>query len=320
MKLSMKNIKLTAKPRFKAELATDGTLELLVYGDIVDAATISMLEAWGYSSDGFVSALSVKKAMDANPTYSRIRLRINSPGGDAFEGMAIHSLLSAQARPVEACVDGVAASAASIIAMAGGTRVMGRTAMMMIHNAWGGCIGNSRDMRKMGDTLDKIDESIGAAYASRTGKPLKDILSMMNEETWLSAQDCVDQGFATSIVELPEEDAKAAMAMAKRFQALNRMSRVPEALKAEAPDAQNGVACTCDCENCVAGDCENCNNADCTDRNCEDCPMQADKENSARGLYALNYPGAPIVAAPVPADTSMERARLKLRQRRNRAV
>lgn len=272
----------SAKPVFRAALQADGTLELLIYGDIVDAATISMLEAWGYSTDGFVSALNVKKALDESGTFSKVRLRINSPGGDAFEGMAINSLLVAQGKPVETYVDGIAASAASIIAMAGATRIMGPSAMMMIHDAWSFCVGNSRDMRKMGDTLDKIDESIAAAYTSRTGMSLQAIQVLMDEETWLSAQDCVDQGFATGIVEPPAAEENASMAMARNFHALARLNRVPDKLKMRAPRAAD--QCACDCDNCQDGDCPNCTNVDCEDPNCTDCPMQAADKAKASNL------------------------------------
>jgi ATP-dependent protease ClpP protease subunit len=144
------------RPQFNASVASDGALELMVCGDIVDQGTIASLESWGISTEGFVSALNVKKALDSDTTCSKVRVRINSPGGDAFEGMAIHSLLRACGKPIEVCVDGIAASSASIVAMAGDTRIMGRAAMMMIHNAWADCVGNKGDMTKMADTLDTM--------------------------------------------------------------------------------------------------------------------------------------------------------------------
>ena len=223
------------KPQFRAALQSDGTLELMVYGDIVDAYTVSMLESWGYSTDGMISALSVKKAIEeAGSAYSKIAVRINSPGGDAFEGIAIHSLLTSQGKPVEVCVDGIAASSASIIAMAGGKRTMGPSSMLMIHNAWCGCVGNAAELRKMAGTLDKIDESIAQAYVGRTGKKLDEVIALMNDETWLSAQDCIEHGFATDILEQPEDQQVEAMAMARSFKALSKFSNRPPALRNEA--------------------------------------------------------------------------------------
>jgi ATP-dependent protease ClpP protease subunit len=283
-----------AKPRFSAALQANGVLELMVYGDIVNAATISMLEAWGYSTDGFVSALNVKRALDEGGEYASVRVRINSPGGDAFEGIAIHALLSSAGKSVETLVDGIAASAASIIAMAGSTRTMGRSAMMMIHDAWTYGSGNSRDFRKLASTLDKIDGSIAEAYVARTGKPASEIRALMNAETWMSAQDCVDGGFATAIAQEPnEEEEAAAMAMARGFKTLAKLKHVPDNLRdpaAASPNASNDNDCDCDCEACKDNRCQECSNEDCDDPNCKDCPMQ---EESA----AASAPLAPAAAS-----------------------
>jgi ATP-dependent Clp protease protease subunit len=269
------------KPKFKASVSNDGALELLIYGDIVDSYTISMLEAWGYPTDGLISSLNVKKALDSGGAYSKVRLRINSPGGDAFEGMAIHSLLQACGKPVEAYIDGIAASSASIIAMSADVRVMGRTAMMMIHNAWANCTGNKNDMTKMAGTLDSIDESIAAAYVDRTKLSLDKVKGLMDAESWFSAQDCIDNGLATAIVAAPAAEEKAAAAMTKTFHALAKLRNVPDQFKEAAAAIRNADSCQCDCDNCTNGDCPDCTNADCTDENCTDCPMQADAGNRA---------------------------------------
>ena len=102
----MKNAKPT-RPYFRAALQTDGTLEILVYDDIGE----------NFWDGGGVTAKSVKQQLDQAPNYSKILLRINSPGGDAFEGVAIYNVLRAQKKPVEVAIDGIAASAASIAAI-----------------------------------------------------------------------------------------------------------------------------------------------------------------------------------------------------------
>jgi len=267
---------------FRASLRDDGTLEMLVYGDIVDTATLSMLEAWGYPTDGFISATAIKKQMDEAGEYAGISLRINSPGGDAFEGIAIHNLIRAQGKPVAVYVDGVAASSASIVAMAGDTITMGGNAMMMVHNAWCGCQGEAADMRKTADLLDKVSESIGQTYVKRTGKTAAEIKALMDAETWMSAQDCLRDGFATKIAEEPDEQSAQAMAMARGFKAFARMKNLPEALKdsaaGTAPAKNMGAGygeCECSCDNCAANNCASCTNADCADKNCQDCPMKA---------------------------------------------
>jgi ATP-dependent protease ClpP protease subunit len=318
------------KPQFKAALMENGVLELLIYGDIVDSGTISMLESWGYSTDGFVSSLNVKRALDSAGTYQRIRLRINSPGGDAFEGMAIHSLISSAGKPVDGFIDGIAASSASIVAMSAHNLYMGRVSMMMIHDAWSCCCGNKGDMAKMGATLDKIDEAIAAAYTARTGMSLEDVMALMDAETWLTAQDCIDQGFATGITEQQPEDEVAAMAMARGFKSLNRMKKVPGTLqnKTKDDDLDNANGCECDCPACQEGDCASCSNEGCEDPNCMDCPMQSGTENSATLPAAKNDLAGALDEAKISADkladslqrdadtTSLKRARLALAQRR----
>lgn len=277
---------LRIEPQFRAAVQQD-TLELMIYGEIVDQATISMLEAWGYSSDGLISAVNVKKALDTAGDVARIRVRINSPGGDAFEGIAIHALLTSQDLPVETLVDGIAASSASIVAMAGSVRKMGRSAMMMIHDAWTGCVGNARDMRKMADTLDKIDGSIGQAYIARTGLDAAAVQSLMDEETWMSAQECVERGFATAVIEQSTDEEEAAQALAQRFKSRVRSRRdaPPPPPKAAADDTE----CECSCESCVDGHCEECSNTECTDPNCKDCPMQSESAESNLSLYAARW-------------------------------
>lgn len=317
----------SGKPQFRASLANDGALELCIYGDIVDAGTIDALEAWGYSTESFTSALAVKKALDNAGPYSSIRLRINSPGGDAFEGMAIHSLLTSQPKPVTACIDGVAASSASIVAMAASVRIMGRTAMMMAHDAWTDCRGNKNDLLKMAGTLDKVDESIAAAYMDRTGMSLEDIKGLMNAETWMTAQDCVDKGFATGITALPEEEEASAMAMARGFKTLAKLKNLPPALQpaplsspasaipslhARAIAADADAECACDCQACMDGDCSNCSMKGCSDANCKDCPMQSGAGNS------VELPGtaAPDTAAVDRESMEFARARHKARAER----
>ncbi len=204
------------KPFFAAAVKPGGTLELSIYEQI----------GRDFFGDG-VTAKSVKQQLDA-AQFSRIAVRINSPGGDAFEGLAIGNLLRSTKKPIDVFVDGIAASAASIIAMAGHTRTMGANAMLMIHNAWTLCAGDGNDMRKMADTLDKISDSIAQTYMERTGKSLDDIKALMDAETWMSAQDAVDGGFATGIT---EESSEEAMALASTFAALDTMKHVPQELR-----------------------------------------------------------------------------------------
>jgi ATP-dependent protease ClpP protease subunit len=272
MKYINSNTHRPAQPFFRAALQADGTLEILIYEEIGQ-------NPW--SDDGGLTAKTVKQQLDLAGKYSKILVRINSPGGDAFEGIAVYTLLRAQKKPVEVYVDGIAASSASIIAMAGDTITMGPASMMMIHNAWAFCMGDAADMTKMAEALNKISESIAQAYVVRTGKTLDEIKALMDGETWMTAEECVAGGFAMEITsELGDEIEQNALAMARKFKALSRLKHVPANLK----DANE---CECSCENCVAGDCSNCTNAECDDPNCIDCPMQAAGESSNLSLYLI---------------------------------
>ncbi len=243
-------------PSFRAAVnsATD-ELEVLVYDEIG--------EDWW--SGGGITAQTVRAAIDRAGTFSRISVRINSPGGDAFEGIAIGNVLKATGKPIDVCIDGIAASAASIIAMAGSTITMANNAMMMIHNAWSMCVGYADDMEKMADTLRKISASIAKTYVDRTKNSADEIAILMDAETWMSAEECLDKGFATAIA---TESNEPAMAMARGFKVLAKMKKVPDSLK-------NSAACACACENCAASNCMNCTASDCDDKNCANCPMQA---------------------------------------------
>jgi ATP-dependent Clp protease, protease subunit len=255
-------------PTFRAALQSDGTLELLVYEEIGE----------NFWSGGGVTAKTVKQQIDQAGPHTAIAVRVNSPGGDAFEGVAIHNLLRAQGKPVNVYVDGIAASAASIIAMAGDTRVMGSNAMMMIHNAMSSCFGYADDMRKMADTLDRVSSSIRQTYIDRAGLTADHAKELMDAESWLSAQDCVAEGLATGIAEDDEND-DAAMALARGFKVLKHMKALPASLRSEKGD---GDACSCLCEQCENGNCKGCDCAGCDSANCgaEACDCDGAAENS----------------------------------------
>lgn len=138
-----------------------------------------------------------------------LNVRINSPGGDVFEGLAIYNALSRREGTVITHVDGLAASAASIVAMAGSEIRMAENAFLMIHNAWGFVVGNKNDMTDMAETLDKIDGSLVGTYARRTGQDRGAISDWMNEERWFDAEEAVEFGFADSVTEGREAEARA---------------------------------------------------------------------------------------------------------------
>lgn len=132
-------------------------------------------------------------------SVSQIDVHINSGGGDVFEGVAIYNYLKNHSAKVIVHVDGLAASIASIIAMAGDKIIMGEGAFMMIHDPLTGVIGNAEQMRKTADILDNVGGSMAGVYATKTGNSVEKIRELMLAETWLNAKEAVDLGFATSI-------------------------------------------------------------------------------------------------------------------------
>lgn len=168
-----------------------------------------------------VSADSVRREL-ANIDSPVINLSINSPGGDVFDGIAIYNeLLSHKAR-VNVRVTGLAASAASIIAMAGDEISIAENGFLMIHNAWSMAIGNKRDMWDTGDVLNAIDKSLARTYSSRTGAEFDDVAAMMDAETWLDAETAKSLKFADSIIETESANALFDLSI---------YSQVPDALK-----------------------------------------------------------------------------------------
>lgn len=125
-----------------------------------------------------------------------LTVRINSPGGDVFAGMAIMNALKDREGYTTVIVDGLAASIASVIAMAGDKIVMNTGSMMMIHNAWSMAAGDSKELRKVAETLDQISDTIISVYETRTGLSVEELKSMLDEETWMSAEEAVEMGFA----------------------------------------------------------------------------------------------------------------------------
>lgn len=173
---------------FKAKTENEG--ELFLYGDI------SSYESWWGDT---ITPKQFKEDLDALGDISTLNIYINSGGGDVFAGQAIHSMLRRHKATKNVYIDGLAASIASVIAVAGDKVIMPKNAMMMIHKCWTFAIGNAHDMRKMAEDMDKIDESIIAAYEEKTGLEKDKIIELMDAETWMTAEDAVSYGFADEI-------------------------------------------------------------------------------------------------------------------------
>jgi ATP-dependent Clp protease protease subunit len=130
-----------------------------------------------------------------------INLHINSPGGQVFDGVAIYNSLKNHPARIEVDIDSVAASIASVIAMAGDEIRIAANGMMMIHDPMGRVAGNSADMRKAADLLDQVQQVIASTYAKRTGKKDAQIKDMMSAETWMTAAEALEMGFADLVTD-----------------------------------------------------------------------------------------------------------------------
>jgi len=160
--------------------------EVLIYDEI---------GAYGVSAKGFLAELG------ALPGDAPIDLRLNSPGGSVFDAVAIYNALQRHAGTVTVWIDGIAASAASYIAMAGDEIVMPENAFLMIHDPSGIVMGTAADMRDMAGALDKMAASMTRGYAAKSGKPEAEIAALMAAETWFDAKDALDLGLATRMAE-----------------------------------------------------------------------------------------------------------------------
>ncbi len=173
-----------------------------------------------------------------------VHLRVNSPGGDVFAGQAMAQAIREYADDIVVHVDGLAASAASYVAIAGSKVVMAPGAMLMIHDAWTFAIGNGEELRQTAALLDKIDGSIAEAYAAKSGKPAADFAALMDAETWFTAQEAIDQGLADEIAEESKSKAKDSarwdLSAFTRPPAAETVQEEPDPAEAQPDPAESG--------------------------------------------------------------------------------
>lgn len=193
------------KPKFWEfkNLAENETPELFVYGEIS--------EYWGQvDSKSFARQLS-------SISSSEINVRVNSYGGEVFTAQAIYSLLKNHPASINVFIDGIAASAATIIAMAGDKIVMPSNAMMMVHNPLTMGYGNANDFREVADLLDKVRETLLAVYREKTGLSDEKLVELLDDETYMTAQEAFDYGFIDQI----DEQIKVAASLSRTKMVVN---------------------------------------------------------------------------------------------------
>jgi ATP-dependent Clp endopeptidase proteolytic subunit ClpP len=219
------------KARVSAELKS---AEVFIYGDIG--------ESW--YDDSVTAAEFVKEitALDVD----ELTVRINSYGGSVTDGIAIYNAIKRHKAVVTICVDGLAASIASLIAMSGDKVQMAENALMMIHAPWGGAIGNSVELRKYADMLDTWAKAMAGSYASKSGTDEAEILALLTdgEDHWYTAQECVDMGFADeTTAALALAASLDTAALAARFRSLpNSLVTSTPAAAAAQPKKENTMS------------------------------------------------------------------------------
>jgi len=206
------------KPRAKAGIykienkADENEATVYIYDEI----------GWfGIMAETFVKEMETIKA-------KTVHIRLNTPGGDVFDGTAIANAIKQHKSKTIIHIDGLAASIGSIIALAGDEIHMAENAFFMFHEAWSFVIGNASNMRDEADLLDKIDGVLAKTYAKKTGKEVNEIKDLMSAETWLTAEEALEMGMIDSI----EEDEKDEKAKANLFD-LSVFANVPDRLKGE---------------------------------------------------------------------------------------
>lgn len=215
---------------FKFKQGTDSSAaEIVIYGDIGS----SMMSLWG-DDDSSVGSNDIREALAEIPLTQDIDIRVNSTGGDAFEGMTIYNLLAQRAKKTNCKLtgynDGVCASAATVVMCACNRVVAGQQSLYMIHRGWTMAVGDVNDLQKSIELLSRIDDQtidLYLAFANARGKKMKreDVAAMVDKETWMDAGESVQNGFADEIFETRGMIAQSYGAQRPW------MSDLPEALK-----------------------------------------------------------------------------------------
>lgn len=228
------------KPMWELKQSADPkTLELYIYGDVegdgYDWWTDQVIESE-------TSANHFREVLAEHKDATQINIYINSYGGSVFEGTAIYNQLKRHSAHKTVYVDGFACSIASVIAMAGDEVVMPRNAMMMIHNMWMCACGNAAQLRKAADDLDVINAAGRAAYLDKAGDKLTEetLAGMQDDETWLTAEQCIEYGLADRYADKDADMSSAAAMLQRADMTLSQRVEFHKSLAAQLRELTNG--------------------------------------------------------------------------------
>lgn len=207
-------------------------LDMYIYGDVKG----DYFDWWTWEKvESETSANHFRNELAKYPDVKQINIYINSYGGSVFEGTAIYSQLRRHPAQKTVYIDGFACSVASVIAMAGDKVIMPKNTMMMIHNAWNIAIGNATQLRKAADDLDVIMEGNRQAYMEKAGGKISEdkLIELLEAESWLTAQQCIDYGFADELLEKEADLTEAKQMLQKVNQSLEQQLSYNKAIAAQ---------------------------------------------------------------------------------------
>ena len=220
------------KQMWEIKQQADNAINLYIYGDVEG-------DSYDFWTDEVIesetSASHFRDELAKYPNAQQINVYINSYGGSVFEGTAIYNQLKRHPAHKTVYIDGFACSIASVIAMAGDEIVMPRNALMMIHNMWMGVCGNADELRKAADDLDTINAAGRAAYLERAGEKLTEeqLAGMMDAETWLTAEQCIEYGLADRYAEQDADMSQATEVLQKANINLEQRINIQKSLAAQ---------------------------------------------------------------------------------------
>lgn len=204
------------------------TAEIVIYAPIGDG---------GFFSDSVSAKQFSEELKGLDSTVNEITVRINSPGGDVFDGIAIYNRLKQHKAKIIVMIDGLAASIASVIALAGDEIIMGEGALFMVHLPWTFAMGDRTDLENTINRLMDVEEQLIGIYSKKTGMDRAEIRAMLEAETWLDADQAIAQGF----VDKKSEDSLPIAASVFEKKWINKRPKTYKSETAEIEKAKNGL-------------------------------------------------------------------------------
>lgn len=223
----------------KLDIKNEGkNIEVKIYGEI---GADGWFSEPADTENGEVSTLKdLETVLKENRDASVIDIYINSEGGSVFDGIAIYNMLKRHRAYKRVFIEGFACSVASVIAMAGNSITMPKSSVMMIHNAWTVAMGNAKELRKIAEDLDQINLAIRQAYMSKAKIDEETLISLMDNESFLTAEECYEYGLCTKIDDTIDETEKVEETLVQYSTLYENKLKTLNAIKEAIKDIETG--------------------------------------------------------------------------------